>query len=468
MSNFPKGNGSYTLVVPVTTENYANVETCLQWLGNGGVWPLSLLADLTDYKCEGDGMINGVSAQKWTYSLPIGPKTNKYEMWISWDEDVTNGEYIPRPVFFEVKGSDRYFIEFFNYKITVPDTSIWNDPQTMKCAPSAPNSLENDAPSNPIEAVLQHHERHMDFAWNHYLRTHGKVYNDHPEHVKRKATFKKNHRLVHAHNSGNHNYKLSLNRFADWTKEEMNALRGRVQPKESLATSTFPYQQTELLKMSETLPENLDWRLLGGVSPVKNQFNCGSCWSFSTTGAIEGAHFVKTGNLIRLSEQALMDCSWGFGNAGCNGGWEQAAYQWVMKHGGLPLEDDYPFRSFDGRCRCNETQLYANITGWVEIPPHDNNALKVALFKHGPAAIGINSDPQTFAFYSHGVYDDPACNPDDLDHGVLAVGYGVMNGQDYWLIKNSWSNWWGNDGYILISAKNNTCGVTNGATYVTM
>lgn len=177
------------------------------------------------------------------------------------------------------------------------------------------------------------------------------------------------------------------------------------------------------------------------------------------------------GNLVRLSQQALIDCSWGYGNNGCDGGEDFRAYNWMMKMGGIPTEEDYgPYLGQDGYCHANNVTLVAPITGFVNVTSNDANAFKIALLKHGPLSVAIDASQKTFSFYSHGIYYEPNCKNglDELDHAVLAVGYGIINGESYWLVKNSWSNYWGNDGYILMSARNNNCGVMTTPTYVTM
>ncbi|KAJ8970056.1 hypothetical protein NQ317_012031 [Molorchus minor] len=170
-----------------------------------------------------------------------------------------------------------------------------------------------------------------------------------------------------------------------------------------MAVSLSPTKKSDY----ENLPDQFDWRIYGAVTRLKSV--CGSCWSFGTVGAIEGAYFLKNGrNLVRLSQQALIDCSWGFGNNGCDGGEDFRAYKWRLKH------EDIPIRRI-----------------WS-------------------------------------IYRTSGNKESELDHAVLAVGYGTLNGNDYWLIKNSWSNYWGNDGYVLMSAKNNNSGVMTTPTYVTM
>uniref|UniRef100_A0A8C7EC55 Peptidase C1A papain C-terminal domain-containing protein n=1 Tax=Nothoprocta perdicaria TaxID=30464 RepID=A0A8C7EC55_NOTPE len=207
----------------------------------------------------------------------------------------------------------------------------------------------------------------------------------------------------------------------------------------------------------------------GAVTPVKDQAVCGSCWSFATTGAMEGALFLKTGVLTPLSQQVLIDCSWGFGNFACDGGEEWRAYEWIKKHGGIASTESYG--SYKGQVRAAVTaarsELLGKITGYVNVTSGNVTAVKTALYKHGPVAVSIDASHKSFSFYSNGVYYEPKCanTTGALDHAVLAVGYGVLQGETYWLVKNSWSTYWGNDGYILMAMRDNNCGVATEATY---
>ena len=200
--------------------------------------------------------------------------------------------------------------------------------------------------------------------------------------------------------------------------------------------------------------------------------------------------FLIAGELVRLSQQALVDCSWGFGNNGCDGGEDFRVYQYMLAHGGIPVyfgrksftislvkhlgiptEDSYgPYLGNDGFCHTSnsDVEIGFQIKNYVNVTSGDLNAVKVALAKHGPLSVGIDASHRSLSFYSSGVYFEPECDhsPDGLDHAVLAVGYGQLNGQDFWLIKNSWSTYWGNDGYVLMSQKNNNCGVATAATFV--
>uniref|UniRef100_A0A8B9FUT9 Digestive cysteine proteinase 1 n=1 Tax=Amazona collaria TaxID=241587 RepID=A0A8B9FUT9_9PSIT len=319
-------------------------------------------------------------------------------------------------------------------------------PETKKCGVLPGSAAEHRVLANPMEDLVGRHQPWALEAFHHYRRQHGRRYSSVRELEHRQSIFVHNMRFVHSRNRAALSYTLALNHLADRTPQELAALRGR---RHSRAPNTGQRFPTELYS-GLILPESLDWRMYGrcAVTPVKDQAVCGSCWSFATTGAMEGALFLKTGVLTPLSQQVLIDCSWGFGNYACDGGEEWRAYEWIKKHGGIA-----------------STESYGTYKGQVRGSPGLWGALKpwwAAIYKHGPVAVSIDASHKTFSFYSNGIYYEPKC---ELDHAVLAVGYGVLQGETYWLIKNSWSTYWGNDGYILMAMKDNNCGVATEATY---
>lgn len=203
------------------------------------------------------------------------------------------------------------------------------------------------------------------------------------------------------------------------------------------------------------------------MTDVKDQGRCGSCWSFSSTGSLEGHHFIKTGQLVSLSEQNLIDCSGMYGNRGCNGGWMDQAFTYIQNNGGIDTEDSYPYRAVQGICRYNQRNSGATCSGYVDIPEGDEDKLREAIGTIGPVSIGIDASNESFRHYSSGVYVEENCKTNYTDHGVLAVGYGTdRSGNDYYIVKNSWGTTWGEQGYIRMARnRNNHCGIATAASY---
>jgi len=220
-------------------------------------------------------------------------------------------------------------------------------------------------------------------------------------------------------------------------------------------------------EQGSSLPAEVDWRNEGWVTPVKNQGQCGSCWSFSATGALEGQNFNKTGVLVSLSEQNLIDCS--TANYGCNGGDIDYAFQYVEGNGGIDTETAYPYTGQQGSCHYNAANSAAGCSGWVDLPSGDEDALQQAVATVGPISVAIDASSIMFQLYHSGIYQNPFCSSTNLDHAVLVVGYGTSNGQPYWLVKNSWGTSWGQQGYFMMARNDgNMCGIATSSSYPTM
>lgn len=473
--------GTMLKVAPITTESVLNQQTCLQVNGSKDfkVTIQSLLPDMTDFKYIGQETMMDTETSKWRLSLTVGDKVNKYTMWIKFRKSL-RGDSIAIPVRYEMKGFnsllgshyDHYFIEYSEYSVDDINPNVFEIDSDLTCTSFPGPGAVGRTLFNPVkEFVHPIHDDHVHHEFGKFRVKHNKHYETDKEHVKRLNLFRQNLRFIHSHNRAHKTYSLGVNHLADRSDDEIRVLRGRRHSTDNNGGLPFPYSDEDVHVMSDKLPTEFDWRLFGAVTPVKDQSVCGSCWSFGTVGAVEGALFLHNGNhLVRLSQQALVDCSWGFGNNGCDGGEDFRAYQWIMKHG-LPTEDGYGgYLGQDGYCHIDNVTLVTSMKGWVNVTANNENSLRLAIFKHGPVSVAIDASHKTFSFYSHGVYYEPECknNIDGLDHAVLAVGYGILNGQKYWLVKNSWSNMWGNDGYILMSSKENNCGVETTPTYVLM
>ncbi|GFS28316.1 cathepsin L [Nephila pilipes] len=301
--------------------------------------------------------------------------------------------------------------------------------------------------------------------WENFKKSFGKVYEG-KEEVARRLIWEQRVADVIRHNlrydMGLHSYRKGINEYSDLAHDEFvrifNGYKSEANFK-SNASSWVPFFNVQI-------PDKVDWRDKGLVTPVKNQQQCGSCWAFSTTGSLEGQHMKKTGDLVSLSEQNLVDCSGPEGNQGCGGGWMDQGFDYIKENKGIDTEASYPYTAQDGTCHFKKSDVGATITGYVDIHSGDEEALKQAVATIGPISVAIDASHESFQTYQDGIYDEPECSTDELDHAVLAVGYGTEDGSDYWLVKNSWGTTWGIKGYIKMTRNNgNQCGIATKASY---
>jgi cathepsin L len=226
----------------------------------------------------------------------------------------------------------------------------------------------------------------------------------------------------------------------------------------------YQYAFDLTLDSVDNLPKSVDWREKGVVSAVKDQGYCGSCWAFASTAVIESHVALETGKLFDLSPQQIASCSpnpkqcGGKGN--CEGATAEIAFDYVASSEGLLEEFQYSYSSFYGvesSCSIPPAGVpKAHIDGYVKLPSNDYKSLMNAVAKIGPIAISV--DASSWHAYSSGIFN--GCNQvnPDINHAVVLVGYGEENGQKYWLVRNSWSASWGENGYIRLNRDENICG----------
>ncbi|KAL2501428.1 Thiol protease aleurain-like [Forsythia ovata] len=293
-----------------------------------------------------------------------------------------------------------------------------------------------------ILQIVGNSRRALSFA--RFAHRYGKRYEGAEEMQRRFEIFSENLRIVRSHNKKGLSYTLAVNEFADLTWDEFRN-----------------HKLTDVV-----LPETKDWRETGIVSPVKNQGHCGSCWTFSTTGALEAAYAQAFGKGISLSEQQLVDCARAFNNFGCNGGLPSQAFEYIKYSGGLDTEDAYPYTGKNGVCTYSSKNVGVQVLDSVNITLGAEGELKHAVGIVRPVSVAFEV-VTGFRFYKGGVYTSTKCGstPMVMNHAVLAVGYGVENGIPYWFIKNSWGADWGDNGYFKMEMGKNMCGVATCASY---
>jgi len=310
--------------------------------------------------------------------------------------------------------------------------------------------------------VILSEEQYQD-AFVSFMAQYQKKYS-HESFFDRYNVFKANLDFIEQHSSCNSSYTVAMNQFGDLTAAEFGA-----------SYTGLNYVDTPFIRSKNAPteprvnanPTTVDWRTKA-VTGVKNQGQCGSCWSFSSTGSIEGAWAIKGNTLVSLSEQQLVDCSGPQGNNGCNGGWMDYAFQYVIKNKGITGESDYAYTARQGTCAAAGKTIRATISSFKDVPANSDPSLETAVAL-GPVSVALEADKSSFQFYSGGVFSDPSCGV-ALDHAVLAVGYNVLGGTPYWIVKNSWGTGWGLSGYIYIArgttnSGKGVCGINSAPSY---
>jgi cathepsin F len=302
-------------------------------------------------------------------------------------------------------------------------------------------------------------EEEYQFLFKKFIVQHKKNYAT-EEFFTKYQNFKANVATIQAHNAKGESWTMAVNEFADQTWEQFRAKHLGYKLRER----SYLRSLNEKSLPTVNIPASVNWVTAGKVTPVKNQGQCGSCWSFSTTGSIEGAWALAGQPPVSLSEQQLVDCDHecmtyegqNVCDSGCNGGLMPNAFRYVIATGGLETEVQYPYLAVDGTCPKTYKPFAAHISNWTAVS-QDEDIIAQQMYQYGPISIAINAGPMQT--YLGGIADPLFCDPNKLDHGVLIVGYGVSGTKPYWIIKNSWGTTWGEDGYYQIIRGKGKCGL---------
>ena len=298
----------------------------------------------------------------------------------------------------------------------------------------------------------------IESAWTQWKQTQGKSYGNNSEEQYRFGVFTENYAKVNTFNAQGETSRLALNQFADLTQVEFkNIYLGYKKP---------AFMKSSMVARFDTsnLRSSVNWVTSGAVGAVKDQGQCGSCWAFSAVSAIETANYLQKNmsSVPTYSEQQLVDCAGGeYHNLGCRGGLFDYAFDYVEDHS-LQTEDDYPYRATDNSCRSGTG--VGTVTDFTDVEHMSASQLRAAL-NNQTVSVAIQADQSVFQFYKSGVLTSSACGT-QLDHAVMSVGYGNEDGEDYFLVRNSWGASWGDHGYIKIGA-DNVCGILQSPSYPT-
>jgi len=301
-------------------------------------------------------------------------------------------------------------------------------------------------------------------AWEEWTKQYNKIFQS--EEAKKNSfdQWKINNDFIERHNAefkeGVHSFLTGHNKYSDLSSEEFATIKGinAEQQEDKQDASNFELQ-------GQNPADTVDWRDKGCLNAVQDQGQCGCCYAFSAVCGIEAQFYLKYGKLVKLSEQNVVDCSSKYGNQGGNGGTMDNVFRYVKANGGIDTEQSYPYMAKAGHCSFNPANSAATVSGFTDIPQGDENALTQAIGTIGPVCIGIDASQKSFQLYQSGIYYDEKCSQTP-DHAVVAVGYGSENGQDYYIVRNSWGTTWGEQGYVKMARnRDDAAGIASMASY---
>jgi len=472
------------LSAPVTYEVYTRVNAyaCAVTQNDRGtnISLPTLVPDLTKpgWTYAGVNFVNNIRVQQWTFFEDHGSKSNMYTFSVN-----TDGAF-PYPVQYNMTGRNAIYgshtdVYIMDYAQLIPTTFGPSDfvadascssasvtPASQVKGVSSTAYLIDMFPSSDDQGARGPHH-----AFDGHNKRHGKQYPSEDEYERRHALLVKNLAYIHAHNAKHASYQMHVNMFADMEIHELKGTRFAAQKglvgKHTPAPSTFVHD-------GSAVAASVDWCAQGKCTRVKDQAFCGSCWAFATTTTIESAYAIKYGKLVTLSPQQLVDCTWSgsnpnYENFGCDGGFFAGAGDSLLHQNmGIMLDSAYPYIGQDGKCSYDASQFNVKISSYTNITAGDEASL-IAAVAQQPVGVAIEV-ASSMLYYANGIYTGDDCssqnppNPNVLDHAVLVTGYtdaGIV-------VRNSWSTYWGDNGFITFARGKNTCGVATSANTVTV
>ena len=303
-----------------------------------------------------------------------------------------------------------------------------------------------------------------------FIKKYNKKYVSMNEYLARFSVFRQN--FVDLFEDVPKTYTTGITKFSDLTKQEFAKTYLNLDFTALAYINLYPIRAMS----TNAAPDTFDWREKDVVSGVKDQASCGSCWAFSTVANLEGLYALNKKVIKTFSEQFLVDCD--TLDSACNGGLMERTFTWIKNNGGFMYEDDYPYVGYKQTCKQDKTKFVdMKVTGYVKLgkssqtwSPVDEDEIKEFLYKTGPLAIALNAN--LLHSYTGGVIDadKSKCSPSGMNHAVTLVGYGhdEETDLDYWLVKNSWGETWGEEGYFRMSRGKGTCGINQYITTATV
>jgi len=305
--------------------------------------------------------------------------------------------------------------------------------------------------------------------WTQFKQTHNKIYLTTEEESNRHSIFISNvDRIDQLNHDRNPRTYYAINQFTDMTRPEIMAYFNHPDFKahhDRNSADRMGISADRLGISADSIPDAVDWREKGAVTPIGNQGQCGSSPYWSSIVSMEGAWAIAGHPLANLSVQQIIDCSSSLGNYGCGGGEMTYSFQYILNTGSETAED-YPYTGNDDSCHFNAQKIKAKFSSYKNIPEGDEAAFTEALAMV-PVAAAVNAADNGFEFYQSGIYDSPTCDQTGPCHGIGVVGYGSNDQGEYYILKNTWGTTWGIKGYMLLARnKGNMCSIASYGSYI--